>query len=380
MKAIKIQIYPTTEQAVLIDKTFGCCRFVYNNGLSVKKEAYEKDKKQISIYDLIKMLPAQKKENVWLKEVDSTSLQQSLNDLESAYKNFFREQNGFPCFHKKGVKDSYRTLNAVLLSKRFLRLPKVGPVKLSENIYKKKKIHSVTISKQAGKYYVSLLFDYSPYRINKEKNQVGIDVGIKDLAILSDRTVFENIKTTKKYEKRLSVLQRRLSKKCKGSKNREKAKLKVSRLYQKMANIRNDYLNKITTAITKRYSLVAVENLNTKGMMKNHNLAKSISDCSWGEFINKLMYKGIWYGCETIKIGRFEPSSKMCSSCGCVMDKMPLSVREWTCPHCGTHHDRDLNAAKNILNFALSGRQEELGKLPTMVGALNQENLGVAIC
>ena len=379
-KAYKFRIYPNKTQENLLQKTFGCVRFIYNHFLDRRIKAYEQNKKTISYNECSKELTQLKKEKKWLKEPDKSSLQNALKHLDTAYKNFFREQNGFPCFHKKGVKDSYRTLNAVLLSKRFLRLPKVGPVKLSENIYKKKKIHSVTISKQAGKYYVSLLFDYSPYRINKEKNQVGIDVGIKDLAILSDRTVFENIKTTKKYEKRLSVLQRRLSKKCKGSKNREKAKLKVSRLYQKMANIRNDYLNKITTAITKRYSLVAVENLNTKGMMKNHNLAKSISDCSWGEFINKLMYKGIWYGCEIIKIGRFEPSSKMCSSCGCVMDNMPLSVREWTCPHCGTHHDRDLNAAKNILNFALSGRQEELGKLPTMVGALNQENLGVAIC
>lgn len=375
MKAIKTQIYPTTEQAILIDKTFGCCRFVYNNGLSVKKEAYEKDEKQISIYDLMKMLPIQKKENLWLKEVDSVSLQQSLNDLEVAYKNFFREHNGFPCFHKKGVKDSYRTLNAVLLSKRFLRLPKVGAVKLSENIYTTKKIRSATISKQAGKYFVSLLFDYCPYKVNKEKNEVGIDVGIKDLAILSDGTVFENIKTTKKHEKRLSVLQRRLSKKRKGSKNREKAKLKVSRLYQKMANIRNDYLNKITTAITKRYSLVAVENLNTKGMMKNHNLAKSISDCSWGEFINKLMYKGIWYGCEIIKIGRFEPSSKMCSSCGCVMDKMPLNVREWKCPHCGYYNDRDLNAAKNILKIALSGRQGESVEMSSLDESMKQKNL-----
>lgn len=357
MKALKYRIYPTKEQAELIDKTIGCCRFVYNNGLAYKIAAYKESGKTIKGYDLIRRLTTQKKELLWLSEVENTALQQSLLDLDSAYRRFFREKRGFPTFHKKGVKDSYRTTVAKVKAKHFIKLPKIGKVKVAEPLKKKLNIHNATISKKAGKYFVSLLVDYNPPIIKKEKNEVGIDVGIKNFATLSNGVVYENIKTTEKYAKRLAVLQKRLARKQKGSKNREKAKLAVQRLNMKLANVRNDYLNKISTAIAKQYSFVGVEDLNVQGMLKNHNLAKSIADCSWSEFFRQLQYKCSWYGCELQKIGRFEPSSKTCSHCGCVLDKLPLSKREWTCPHCGTRHDRDVNAAKNILAIALSGRQ-----------------------
>lgn len=360
MKTYKVRIYPTKEQVELIDKTIGCCRFVYNKGLEQKINAYKKDKSSISSYDLIKRLTQQKKETIWLKEVDSIALQQSLLDLDSAYKKFFKERNGFPKFHKKGQKDSFRTLSIKKESAYFIRLPKIGKIKVAEPLKKKLKIHNATISKKAGKYFISLLVDYTPPTIKKEKNEVGIDVGIKNFATLSNGVVYKNIKTTEKYAKRLAVLQRRLSRKQKGSKNREKEKLAVQRLNMKLKNVRNDYLNKISTAIAKQYSFVGVEDLNVKGMLKNHNLAKSIADCSWPEFFRQLQYKCSWYGCVLRKIGRFEPSSKTCSHCGCILDKLSLKTREWVCPHCGTHHDRDVNAAKNILETALSGRQGEL--------------------
>lgn len=357
MKALKYRLYPTKEQVELIDKTMGCCRFVYNKGLEQRINSYKKNNIKISSYDLSKQLTQHKKELPWLKEVDSIALQQSLLDLSFAYKKFFKERVCFPKFHKKGQKDSFRTFNVKRESAYYIKLPKIGKVKIAEPLKKKLRIHNATVSKRAGKYFVSLLVDYTPPIIKKENSEVGIDVGIKKFATLSNGVIYENIKTTEKYAKRLAVLQRRLARKQKGSKNREKAKLAVANLNMKLANVRKDYLNKISTAIAKQYSFVGIENLNVKGMLKNRNLAKSIADCSWSEFFRQLQYKCSWYGCELQKIGRFEPSSKTCSHCGCVLDKLPLSKREWTCPHCGTHHDRDVNAAKNILAIALSGRQ-----------------------
>lgn len=359
MKALKCRLYPTKEQEVLLEKTLGCCRFAYNDALAHRIEQYKKGVK-ISSYDLMKRLTLQKTEKEWLKEVDSVALQQSLLDLDSAYKKFFKEKKGFPKFHKKGIKDSFRTLSVKKETRHFIKLPKIGKIRLSEPLKRKLNIHNATISKKARKYYVSLLVDYKPPIIKKEKNEIGIDVGIKNFATLSNGVTYENVKTTERYAKRLAVLQRRLERKQKCSKNREKAKLAVAKLNMKVANVRNDYLNKISTAIAKQYSFVGIEDLNIKGMLRNHSLARSIADCSWSEFFRQLQYKCSWYGCELQKIGRFEPSSKTCSHCGYVLDKLSLKTREWVCPHCGTHHDRDVNAAKNILAIALSGRQGEL--------------------
>lgn len=359
MKAFKTRIYPTKEQAILIDKTIGCCRFVYNNGLSIKENQYKKDKTSISIYDLIRQLPKLKEEYEWLKEVEAQALQQSLLDLQYSYTKFFKEKIGTPKFHKKGIKDSYRSLKAAYSAKHKLILPKVGVVRVAERLRKKWHIHSATISKRAGKYFVSLLIDYIPQRTEKTGEVVGIDVGIKTFATLSNGVEYPNIKTLKKYEDKLSRLQRNLSKTEKCSNNRKKIKTKVAKLYLRISNIRQDYLNKVSSEIANQYSFVAVEDLNIAGMLKNHKLAKSISDCSWREFIRQLEYKCEWYNCELCKIGRFEPSSKLCSVCVYKMDKMPLNIREWTCPNCNTRHDRDINAAQNILKIALSGREGE---------------------
>lgn len=374
MKAFKTRIYPTKEQAILIDKTIGCCRFVYNNGLSEKINSYQSDKTNISAYDLIRKLPQQKKENEWLKEVEAQALQQSLLDLQSAYNKFFKEHKGFPNFHKKGIKDSFRSLNAKYSTRHKIQLPKIGELKTAEKLKKKWNIKSVTVSKKAGVYFISLLIDYTPPKIEKTGEVVGIDVGVKTFAVLSNGKQYKNIKTLSKYEDKLTKWQRILSHTQKGSNNRQKIKTKLGKIHFKVSNTRQDFLNKVSSEIANQYSLVAVENLNIAGLLKNHNIAKSISDCSWGEFIRQLEYKCKWYDCELIKIGRFEPSSKLCSICGYKMEKMPLKIREWDCPNCHTHHDRDVNAAINILKIALSDREEE--PVDTVDNSpLEQENL-----
>lgn len=374
MKAFKTRIYPTKEQAILIDKTIGCCRFIYNYGLNAKITQYEKDKTNISTYDLIKQLPQKKKELKWLKEPDSFSLQQSLFDLDNAYKKFLKKHAGFPNYHKKGIKDSYRTLNIKYVSKHKLKLLKLGEIKVAEKLKKKWNIRNATISKRAGMYFISLLIDYNPPKVMKTGEIVGIDVGVKTFAVLSNGKEYKNLKVLQKYENRLSRLQRILSHTQKGSSNRNKVKTKLARLYLKVTNIRQDYINKVSSEIAKTYSLVAIEDLNISGLLKNHKLAKNISDCSWGEFIRKLEYKCDWYNCEFRKIGRFEPSSKLCSACGNKMDKMPLNIRKWTCPVCNTYHDRDLNASQNILKIALLGKEEEPVDTD-VIRHLEQENL-----
>lgn len=359
MKAFKTRIYPTIEQAELIEKTFGCCRFVYNKGLECKKLAYEKDKTNISVYDLIKQLTQQKKEFKWLKEVEAQALQQSLLNLQSSYAKFFHEHKGFPGFHKKGEKESFRTLSPKYSSRHSIYIPKIGIVKTAERIRRKWIIKNATLSKHAGLYFVSILIEYTPPKIIKSGEVTGIDLGIKYFAILSDGTKYKNIKSLKQQENKLARLQRQLSRTQKGSNNHNKLKIKVARFHLYISNKRNDYLHKISTEITNRYSLIAVETLNVKGMMQNHKLAKSIADCSWSEFLRQLGYKAKWYNCEIRKIGRFEPSSKLCSVCGYKMAEMPLDIRKWECPNCHTIHDRDINAANNILRIALSGREEE---------------------
>jgi putative transposase len=372
-KAYKFRLYPNAEQQILINKTFGCVRFVYNKMLGDKIEHYNSTKQKLN------NTPAQyKKEYEWLKEVDSIALQQSLLDLDSAYKAFFRDKKGFPQFHKKGRKDAYRTLTARVDTRYGIKIPKIGTIKTAERVGKWLNIRNATISKWAGQYFISLLVEYTPQPYKKPTNEIGIDMGIKSFAILSDGIIVDNIRTTAKYSVRLAREQRQLSKMQKGSHNREKQKVKVARLHFKIANIRNDFLHKVSTAIAKQYSLIALEDLNIEGMLANHKLAKSISDCSWGKFIKQLEYKGLWYGCEVVMIGRFEPSSKLCNECGYVMVEMPLNIRDWECPQCHTQHDRDINAAKNILKLALSGRQEEVVETCN-TSYIERQNLGVAV-
>jgi putative transposase len=223
-----------------------------------------------------------------------------------------------------------------------------------------------------------MLIDYTPQAFRRQTNEVGIDMGIKTFATISDGVIVDNIKTTAKYADKLAREQRRLSKMQKGSNNRAKQKVKIAKLHLKIANIRNDFLHKTSTGIAKQYSFVAIEDLNVKGMLANHKLAKSIADCSWSEFVRQLEYKGEWYGCEIRKIGRFEPSSQICSVCGYKnIEVKDLSIREWDCPQCQMRHDRDVNASKNILRYALSGRQEEVVDTYNN-SCIERQNLGVA--
>lgn len=350
---------------MFFEKSFGCTRFVYNWALSKRIEAYQAKKEGLSCVDLCKMLTSLKKEEdkIWLNEVSNECLQQSIRNMDSAFTRFFREKKGFPKFKsKKDVRKSYKAINGVRINfeTNRIKLPKIGWVKFYKNRKFEEKIGTVTVSKNAtGKYFVSVLVDdgiETPLKPNIEYNtSVGIDVGIKDFAVLSNGCVYANPKYLEKAETRLKVLQRRFSKKKKGSNRREKARLKLARAYEKVTNCRTNFIHQVTSRIVRENQTIIIEDLNVSGMMKNHNLAKHISSASWSEFFRQLQYKCEWYGKNLIKIGRFEPSSKMCT-CGYINKDLKLSQREWTCPNCGQHNDRDLLAAINIKRFGLQNQ------------------------
>lgn len=356
--AYKYRLYPNKEQQEIFAKTFGCVRFIYNRMLSDKIRYYEETKQKLN------NAPAQyKKEFEWLKEVDSLALANAQMNLQTAYNNFFRSpKNGFPKFKsKKKNRNSYTTNNqkgTVRFTDGKLRLPKVGLVKIRQHrkINESEVIKSATISQTpSGKYYVSILVEQGDKKyLPKTNKNVGIDLGIKDFAITSDNQKISNPKYLAKSEKKIAKLQRQLSRKSKGSNNRNKARIKLARAWEKITNQRTDFLQKLSTELIRNYDVICLEDLNVSGMVKNHNLAKAISDCSWSEFVSMLQYKAEWYSRTISKIDRFYPSSQTCSCCGCVNPiTKDLSVREWTCPECGTTHDRDINAAKNILKQGL---------------------------
>lgn len=356
LKAIKGRIYPTKEQCKIIDQTFGCSRFVFNKILERQIANHEKGEKFVGKYEMCKWLTELKEENPWLKEVDSRPLQKSLFALESAYKAFFREGKGFPKFKSRKGKQSYTTNSALRATPYMIKVPRISPIKCKGNFPEGLTPKQITISKTAGRYYVSVLYDdgRTEPTVIEPKTYVGVDLGIKDYVILSNGVKFPNPKYLKKSEKHLKFLQRQLSKKTKGSNRRSKARLKVARQYEKIKNQRLDNIHKVTTAITKQFDYVAIEDLSVKNMLKNHSLAKAISDCGWFEFRRQLEYKCRWRG-KTLKvIGRFEPSSRTCSVCGYVNRSLTLKDREWICPECSTFHDRDMNAAMNILKFSMA--------------------------
>lgn len=367
LRAIKYELRPNATQRELISRTCGCCRFVYNNALAYARE------NRVSNYDLIKRIPGLKAGFEWLKEVPSQALQQSIMDLGKAFKNKWNGHNGWPVFHKKGRRESYRipTGCEIDYARHKVKLAKLGWVKF----YKDKPIdqsliHSYTISKSStGRYYISLLYE-APDRVPLNNGRaVGIDVGIKEFAVCSDGMVFENQKHYQRQLCKLRVLQRTMARRYDKSKdildangrkigtrgqqlkNWHKAKAAVARCHEKIRNQRLDYLNKVSSQIASQYSIVCVEDLNVKGMVKNRHLAKAISDCGWATFKTMLKYK-----CDTvIEVDRFFASSQTCSMCGYKNIRVKkLSVRSWTCPDCGTHHDRDGNAATNILREGLS--------------------------
>ncbi|WP_457638656.1 RNA-guided endonuclease TnpB family protein [Persephonella sp.] len=382
----RFRLYPNKEQEHFLNIQFGHCRFVYNYFLALSKEEYEKQgiKWKYSRYQ--SMLPALKSGYPFLKQANSQSLQVSLQNLDTAYKNFFEGRAGFPKFKKKKSKQTIHIpqhfeIERVSEKRGLLKIPKLKtkiPIKMHRDI--EGQIRSISITKTPdGRYYLNVLVKREIQPVDKTGKTVGIDVGIKEFAIIYDGEStyrIENPKYLQKAEKKLIKLQRQLSRKQKGSKNYEKTRHKVAKQHQKIVNQRKDFLHKVSSAITKQYDAIVVESLNIKGMIQNEKLSKQIADVSWYEFIRQLEYKVKWYGRQIIKADRFYASSKQCNVCGYKNNQLTLSIRKWQCPICKTIHDRDENASKNLykigvahltnLRFEPAERQSTSGRTGTV--------------
>lgn len=361
-KAYKFRLYPNEEQKQFFAKTFGCSRAVWNMMLADKIKYYEKTG------EILYNTPAQyKKEFPWLKEVDSLALSNVQLNLQKAYKSFFQSGFGFPKFKKKNHSQSYKTNNQkgrISLENGYIKLPKVGWVRIKAHRQIRGIIKSATISMTTtGKYYISILCETEITPLLKTNSSVGIDLGLSDFAILSTGEKIGNERFFKQLSEKLSKEQKILSRralvakksgrKLSDSKNYQKQRLKVAKIHEKIANMRRDFLHKLSTYLVKNHDILCIEDLSSKNLMKNHKLAKAIGDVSWSEFVRMLEYKANWYEKQVSKISRWYPSSQICSDCGFNSGKKPLSVRDWTCDNCGSHHDRDVNASINILNEGL---------------------------
>ena len=354
LRGFKYRFYPTSAQRLELAQTFGCTRFVYNWALALRTNSYYQDNVSLTYTDTSNALTKLKKdpELPWLKQVSSVPLQQGLRHLNTAFLNFFKGKTKYPRFKKKnGRQSAHYAPNAFKWIDGKLTLAKMDkPLKIRWSRYFTGEPKSVTVSKDpSNRYFVSFLVEEELEQWSQSTEEIGIDLGVKDVAVGSNGFSSGNPKHYQKYQARLKTLQRRLAKKKKGSNNRYKARTKVAKLHAKIADCRQDFLHKLSTKLVSENQAIYTETLAVKNMMANHKLAKAISDCGWGEFLRQLEYKADWHDRKIGAIDRWFPSSKRCNGCGHILDKLPLNIREWTCPSCQSQNSRDFNAAKNIL-------------------------------
>ena len=380
-RAYKYRCYPTEEQKHILAHTFGCCRYVYNWALRLRTDAYYKESKRLYYNDLSAALTQLKKqeETKWLADVSSVPLQQTLRHLDRAFLNFFEGRGKYPVFKKKRNQQSATYADTAFQWRNgTLTLAKMtDPLEIvwSRPLPKGRKPTTVTITKDgAERYFVSLLVEEEIAHYTPGEQSVGADLGLKEFVILSTGETIGNPKFFTKDEKNLAKAQRRLAKKQKGSKNRAKARKKVAKIHARIADRRRDFLHKLSTRLIRENQTICVETLAVKNMVKNHSLAKAISDVGWSEFVSQLEYKAAWYGRNLVKIDKWYPSSKRCFDCGHLLDSLALDIRQWTCPECGTVHDRDVNAARNIhaaglTVFEACGEAVRPGRVKTRKGS-----------
>ena len=362
VKSYKFRIYPTKDQKVFLSRQFGAARFIYNHFLSNRKSEYLNNKKGLSYYDDSRSLTKLKREDgfEWLNDINSQTLQASLRNLETAYQNFFKKRTRFPNFHSKSNKQTVKIPQHFNLEEGKLYIPKLKTgIEIRIHREMPSKPQCCYISKTcSGQYYACFPCEEEANPLPKLDYTVGIDLGIKSLIVTSEGEVIDNKNVYRSVEKELAYKQRQLSKKKKGSKSRERQRRVVAQINEYIANCRKDYLHKVTKTLIDENQVIITESLAVKNMIQNHCLAKSIQDASWGELLRQLAYKAEWYGRTLYQIDRWFPSSKTCNSCQFVVDSLPLNIREWTCPKCHKHHDRDANAAMNIRDKGLKDLED----------------------